>query len=85
MIPAVSQGWSGGDYEAGTGSIKTSQYSWWQRNLMPQKDFEKTMQHLKKTEPTYDQHGNEIDGGNGEPGEGNPMSYRGPGFYRMSP
>lgn len=80
------QGWSGGDYETGTGSIKGTQYSWWQRHLKPQKQFESEIAALQKSEPHYDEHGNEVSPVKGvDIGEGNPMSFRGPGFYRMSP
>eukprot|EP00286_Rhodomonas_abbreviata_P015241 CAMPEP_0181323420 /NCGR_PEP_ID=MMETSP1101-20121128/19776_1 /TAXON_ID=46948 /ORGANISM="Rhodomonas abbreviata, Strain Caron Lab Isolate" /LENGTH=160 /DNA_ID=CAMNT_0023431447 /DNA_START=10 /DNA_END=492 /DNA_ORIENTATION=+ len=76
-----NKGWSEGDYHTGTGRIKDSQYSWWQRHLMPQKDFDKTMSGLQSSEPHYDQHGNEED----PSGLANPMSYRNPGFTRMTP
>mmetsp|Transcript_54460 Transcript_54460/g.79893 ORF Transcript_54460/g.79893 Transcript_54460/m.79893 type:complete len:217 (+) Transcript_54460:48-698(+) len=85
-----NQGWSGGDFEAGaadntgTGKVKGTQYAWWQRHLVPDQDFQKTMMHLQATEPHYDAHGNEFDPGERE-GENSPVSYRGPGFDRMSP
>jgi len=61
-----------------------TQYAWWQRHLMPNKDFEQTMAHLQANEPHYDAHGNEFDPAERE-GEHSPVSYRGPGFDRMSP
>ena len=85
-----NQGWSGGDFEAGsadnagTGKIKGTQYAWWQRHLMPDQDFQKTMAHLQATEPHYDAHGNEYDP-NERDSEAAPVSYRGPGFSRMTP
>jgi hypothetical protein len=51
---------------------------------MPNKDFEQTMAHLQANEPHYDAHGNEFDPAERE-GEHSPVSYRGPGFDRMSP
>mmetsp|Transcript_45903 Transcript_45903/g.115093 ORF Transcript_45903/g.115093 Transcript_45903/m.115093 type:complete len:163 (+) Transcript_45903:55-543(+) len=81
-----NEGWSGGDYSSGTGRIKRSQYSWWQRHLKPDKQFASEMTDLQKREPHYDMHGNEVSPVHGtEVGEGNPMSYRGPGFDRMTP
>ena len=85
-----NQGWSGGDFEAGsadntgTGKIKGTQYAWWQRHLMPDQDFQKTMAHLQATEPHYDAHGNEYDPSERD-SEAAPVSYRGPGFGRMTP
>lgn len=85
-----NQGWSGGDFEAGsadnagTGKIKGTQYAWWQRHLMPDQDFQKTMAHLQATEPHYDAHGNEYDP-NERDSEAAPVSYRSAGFSRMTP
>lgn len=67
-----------------TGIASGTQYAWWQRHLMPEKDFQQTMAHLQAVEPHYDSHGNEYDPAERD-AENSPMSYRGPGFDRMSP
>ena len=85
-----NQGWSGGDFEAGaadnagTGKIKGTQYAWWQRHLLPDAEFQSTMAHLQAAEPHYDAHGNEFDPAEHDQ-EHAPVSYRGPGYERLSP
>ena len=51
---------------------------------MPDSEFQKTMAHLKSTEPHYDEHGNEYDPAERD-SEHSPASYRSPGFDRMTP
>ena len=81
-----NEGWSGGDFEsgtednAGTGKIRGSQYAWWQRHLLPRRDFQETMARLQAAEPHYDAHGNEF-----VPSQHAPVSHRGPGFNRLNP
>ena len=99
-----NSGWTEGEYSTGTGIVRDNQYSWWQRHLLPQADYEATVSGLNREranisgEDDADDPGEDYgeaksrqhpSGGSAaavaSAADGGPVSYRGPGFSRLSP
>ena len=96
-----NSGWTEGDYSVGTGIVRDNQYAWWQRHLLPQQQYDATISNLKRQsaqitgEDDADDPGDDTDASSGynlgsaaaeaAAAGGGPVSYRGPGFARLSP